>query len=742
MIHFNFIRCFHGFKSGLALFCIGYVSVYPLSAEVSALKKSNVVVIRDEIFTTAGCDITDHRNILATDTLIVVQANKPEIRIVPDHPWLPPFGPDRVGRPLLVEVKLPATNDTEIEYWLAGYLDGREIQRESFEKVTKSSAGKKVNVAFSVWPEEVALLAKSSSNEKEHRVTTLMVNVPMLEADAEVRSAKDIHPVDLGTILVPQNWLLLPGGEAAEIEVAALSHSGNLKNTKVVVWFESSPQKRKSTALPLGRNRRLQVKVVLNGSSTKLERDILHVSILDGTDRELWRKEIPVMLVQNPPDFPRFGATEIKLRYDAPISVRAKDSTFSSLDFKHGWDEQLKDVVVSLPNGSRFVFWRGSGYVPFWASKNNTGITYEWAETARKDAVDCVEPLMDKELRYGRVRIIESTTARVHVRWTYQACDFDYKVWGDKVFEDFYFYPDGFGSRVLTLQSEPERKYELSEFIIITPQDAVPFSMLPSNLLQILFPDGEKREITFPYSIKEQGEKMKSRGLPAVFRARLHKDESCTAIYFNPYDSLLPKHIYAPFYDSGQIVTPCYWGSHWPLSRGQTTCWAISNLVHATPAANSVITWDLQQSLPLRDASFRTLDALGRSGLMRERVWEWLIGYTDMPNEQLLGWAQSFSAPPSVSDLKGAQPADEPYIPERRAMSLQAEASSIELTLTPGKICINPVIEITGWTGKTLEVWINNKKLALKDYAWDRRVLWINATFKEAIRLKIGIIKK
>ena len=68
---------------------------------------------------------------------------------------------------------------------------------------------------------------------------------------------------------------------------------------------------------------------------------------------------------------------------------------------------------------------------------------------------DCVEPLQDKELRYGRVEIVESTPARVHVRWSYQSCDLDYKVGGNFAVEDYYFYPDGFGTRVLTLTANP-----------------------------------------------------------------------------------------------------------------------------------------------------------------------------------------------------------------------------------------------------------------------------------------------
>ena len=60
------------------------------------------------------------------------------------------------------------------------------------------------------------------------------------------------------------------------------------------------------------------------------------------------------------------------------------------------------------------------------------------------------------------------------MRWTYQSTDLHYKVWGDQAVEDYYFYPDGFGTRVLTLKADPANDYELSEFIILTPQGAYP----------------------------------------------------------------------------------------------------------------------------------------------------------------------------------------------------------------------------------------------------------------------------
>ena len=215
------------------------------------------------------------------------------------------------------------------------------------------------------------------------------------------------------------------------------------------------------------------------------------------------------MLVQQPPRWPAFGAVATKLRYDAPISVCADDGTYSSTSFEQAWDPSLQDVVVALPNGSRFVFWRGSSYVPFWTGQHNTGLSYEWAETSppADGFADCVEPLMDKELRYGRVTIVESTPARVHVRWSYQSCDFQYKVWGDSAVEDYYFYPDGFGTRVLTLQSEPSGRLRVERIHHPDTAGDVSVDVLPPNLVDVLFLDGQKRELDFPFLPAEQGEK-------------------------------------------------------------------------------------------------------------------------------------------------------------------------------------------------------------------------------------------
>ena len=67
---------------------------------------------------------------------------------------------------------------------------------------------------------------------------------------------------------------------------------------------------------------------------------------------------------------------------------------------------------------------------------------------------------------------------------------------------------------------------------------------------------------------------------------------------------------------------------------------------------------------------------------MLTQRWSWLIGKTDAPDEELLDWAHSYSAPPSL-ELKGARLAFPSYSAERRALRLVAESPAIEIQLKP-----------------------------------------------------------
>jgi hypothetical protein len=650
------------------------------------------------------------------------------------HPWRPPYGLQRIGQPLRVVVKIACDQSPPPECSLVAYRQGKEMARSAISLAGKSPYT--CRVCFDPWPTELALLAKSADGGLTELARRPIEPVPF-EADAAAPPDRIIHPVDLGTVLVPSDWLLLADGQQGVIDVAAICRSGDLPQARAVAWFESAPRAKTSTGMALVKDRRLTVNLPLPPAPA-VDHDVLHVSICRAEGGELSHKKVETMVVHRPPRWPEFGAVETKLRYDAPISLLGRDGKLSSMSYAGAWDAKLKDVVVTLPNGTRFVFWRGSCYIPFWVSRHNVGFCYEWAEAMPPpDAVDCVEPLMDKELRYGRVRIVESTPARVHVRWSYQSCDFNYKVWGDSAVEDYYFYPDGFGTRVLTLQSDPKTaNYELSELIVLTAQSTYPFSIFPSNMVDILFMDGQKREFAFPIFASEQGEKTKTRHMPAIYRVRLHKDEPLAAIYFNPLDANLPAVLFDPFFDKGELVTPFYWGSHWPLARGKTTAYAIDNRVSLTPCANSIMSWFKNRPTPVRTAQFDTVDTLGRSKPMQLQTWAWLISMSDASDQRLLEWARSFSTPPSLK-LQGARLDSEPYHPERRAMRLVAEEKTVTIGLTPATPCVNPVFELSQAPKTLVRVELNARPLAAKDYAWDGKTLWLDATLARPAQLRL-----
>ncbi len=656
------------------------------------------------------------------------------------HPWRPPFGVDRIGaRPsaLVVASGRPEGGRPS----LVMLSRGKEIARSAVvipAKPPYSTRSEIDDVA-----DEVVLRVKSTNGAVVELARAKVVR-PAIEADAIAEAFPVVNPVDLGAILVPSDWLLLGPGQSASLTVAAIGRDRDRLGARVLAWFDSRPDRKAAATidLPAGRSRKKSVK--LPEPPKSVDRDTLTVALEDSDGRVLWKKSIPVMIVSRPPARPRFGATREKLRYDAPISVRdPKSGAYSTMPYDGAWPGELDDVVVALPGGGRFVFWRGSSYIPFWAGRYNTGACYEWAEIISQPAgaVDCVEPLMDKELRYSRVAIVESTEARVHVRWTYQSTDLKYKVWGDSVAEDYYFYPDGFGTRVVNLLADPANNYELSEFIILTPPGAYPFAVLPDNPVDALFLDGRKHAFQFPNPVGGGPPKVDTGGHPAVYRLRPHRLDDQSAVYFNPGEVTLPPVVFGPFLDRGEMVTPCYWGSHWPLARGNATGNAIDDRMGLTPCHNSVMSWAGTRPRPLRTGERTTLDTLGRSRPMVDRTWAWLIGMTAESDDRLVARARSFTAPPSL-ELKGARLGFGGYVPERRVIRLVAEASEMVITIqaSQGSPCVNPVFEIEGLpkSGR-LQVLLAGRPLEPSHYAWDGRTLWLDVAIAAPTEVRLAV---
>lgn len=654
----------------------------------------------------------------------------------PGHTWRPPFGVERVG---LTPVILQFASDTRPapEHWLAAYREGNEMERKALDVSGNSPFTARVTFATSPAPEELVLLAKDKDGKAIERARW-KVERPAFEADAEATADPVINPVDLGAILPPADWLVLGPEQKPRLTIAAFSAEKAVSGAEVLAWFESSPDRPTKAAVELPKGIRTESKIALPPPAFTKHRDTLHVTIRDAQGRELWHKTITTMLVQDTPKLPVFGAIETKLRYDYPLLSYSGPDEVTEMPYDKAWAPERKDVVIALPNGSRFVFWRGAAYTPFWAGKHNTALNFEFAEAPRRpDGLDCIDAASDKELRRSRVEIIESTAARVHVRWTAQPCDLNYKVWGETATEDFYFYPDGFGSRTVTLQSEPKAEYEIEELLILTPPAGYPLRVLPENLVDVLFRDGTKRELKFPILDQERDyEKLLSGEVPPLFRIRFGTHEPLAAIYFNPGWKRLPSTAYRPFCSQGQMVTPFYWGNHLPLARRKPTGHNIDDLASMTPAHNAMMSWGHRRPQPLESRTADMPDALGVTRKMQVEKWAWLIGLSDADDARLFEWSRSFSTPPQIQ-AEGARLQSPSYNTERRATLLTVEKPIVSITITPPTPCVHPVFELQNAPKTLSRVELNGRELAATDYAWDGRVFWLNATLRKQAQLRL-----
>lgn len=654
----------------------------------------------------------------------VVQAGDIRFQVRPAHAWLPPFGLDRVGKGteavITVSSKIPAGRSIQ----LVTFLNNQEVEKKeipipdtipfTFRQIIGENA-------------DLAVLYLHGSDGDPVVIAKQAVVQQPFEFEAVVQPDSVINPVDLGTILVPADWLLLAGGQKAKLSVAGISRRKDVRDARVKAWYASSPQKKVTRPLSLKQGGTTRQQLLLDGCSGTLEKDILHV-VVEGRDgRELWRKKVNVMITPKPEAVPQFAAVSTKLRYDAGV-LNIVDGKREHYDYYKAWKPELNDVVVFLPNGSRWVFWRGASYIPIWASRYNTGLSYEWAEriSPNEGFRDCPEPLMDKELRYGRVRIVESTPARIHVRWDYQSCDFNYKANGDYAHEDYYFYPDGMGTRALTLTSIPEAEYEVAEFILLASQAAIPMQVLPKTPVDVIsLKTGKKVSLSLP----EEDISWRQQPDPLIYRIRLHQNESMSAFSFNPNLFIKPT-AFKPFVDSGLVVTPAYWGGHWPLSRGFNTAYKIDESLWAGPSHNSLMTWQTNRPKAIKCKQLQTKNALGEMKTMREDTWVWLIGMTDATDDELLYMAKNFSQPATL-EIEGAKEDEESYSSERRAFCLIVERNDVKVKINPVEWCVNPVFELKNAPKNLNHIKLGGEVLAANQYAWDGNTLWIKARFNQ-----------
>lgn len=407
---------------------------------------------------------------------------------------------------------------------------------------------------------------------------------------------------------------------------------------------------------------------------------------------------------------PGFGAHYANLRYLDPV--------YTSLEKTRPWDDlwvgsHLRDVVVTFPGAPRFVFWRGASYVPCWAF-NNAWLTYEWleAEPEYYGAVDCVEPIMDKDCRYSRARIVESSPARVVVHWSYALTDFTGKVIRDERADEYYtLYPDAVGVRKLVAWIK-SGWHENQEFIALNRPGNGPHKSLEDQAVTFLTADGRSERPTWPrpyFSVDDWPHLIARVNIPGQPSPFMVVDSQRIDV----------KTWYDPPVDKPGVFNTYI---HWPVSRGIRTTWLDDPADWQRPTHSNLV---------------NIVNPADRCGEGFE-VWRWLIGACRSERDTRQ-YADNWLKPGTL-EVRGAL--NRGYDPEQRAYLLDAYGlpGAVRLRLSKeGGPVVNPAFVILN-APKLLRN-VRCPKAARIETGRERDgrdlVVWIQGRFNQPVTVEI-----
>ncbi|MFA6448045.1 MAG: hypothetical protein WCX65_01135 [bacterium] len=580
--------------------------------------------------------------------------------------------------------------------------------------------------------EELALVAGGGG--KETTLATAALSESAFIASEEFAAEPSINSVDIGYALTPMDivlatpaqnvkasfWMSFPGDSGAERKVtASIKIEGSTGGAREVAVKDFSVKSGQVADAEIGFN----CADIAPGSYKLL------FSIAEN-GKELYSGGRTLLISARKPAVRGFGAFYGAIDYLGQIGVfDYQTKKWTKMSWNKAWERGPdKDIVVSFPNGNRYIFWRGLNYVPFWVSKANTGLTYEWLEAGQNRGVlqDAVEPLQDKECRYSHADIVSNTAARAVVEWRYAEIGLNYVInkneWGD---EEYVFYPDGFGVRKATGRMEPMTWHEASEFIVILPPGINPYDVYPHEVFRIMSPDGKKAGAVLDSGVTGDA----FGGEPVVFRVNYNfRDKNTPILAARKFEGF--GSVYDGWKDDGRYISPNYWGVHFPIQRGYPTTrqqppgWR-ERAGHASIATIGVEPLESKQINSKTD----------------RKVWAWLIGNTDMPDAALLGAARSWLSPAEI-EVSGATGGK--YDPYQRGYALGAGGDSeIVVRFKGAEPVFNPVFIIDGYPRADVRITVNGKPPKEfqagyeEDFNNSSLVVWIGETVPADAEIRI-----
>lgn len=432
----------------------------------------------------------------------------------------------------------------------------------------------------------------------------------------------------------------------------------------------------------------------------------------------------------------------------------------------HAYETQLEfsgkkghAVVVEFGKPWRFVFWDKAQYVGCIDLGDGVWFTSEWCETNSPNDQHCYEPIMDKQLRWSKVQILESGPARARVKWTYALADMRYRIFhGNTRAEEIYtIYPDGVAVREVILWPGDENNHggnanlwQMAEWILVNAAGSSPLECLKMPSPFTLY-SGAGDSIEVPWPLPADNfmpfcdvypqvadwpmfiGKLNLNGSPSPYviickNQALFPFMPCSACQGNhPYFNLFPgKNLYNVY-------------KHWPVTE-------MEDFIQWVPAGEDVgkvathtsfmdVNFALRRS---KDDYIPTPDP--------GTTWYLLVGASETAaGSELEAIAHSYQQPATIEiqrdagepeELHRGRVLEEGYDFALRAYTFRKTgADRVTLTMKPGAPQINPVFVFNGWTSAEVQVGINGAHLQQDRFqaqvSGHDLTVWVQGTFAE-----------
>ena len=373
---------------------------------------------------------------------------------------------------------------------------------------------------------------------------------------------------------------------------------------------------------------------------------------------------------------------------------------YTNLQFHQAWDNLWRvsdhpDIVVQFDRGPyKYVFWRGTRYIPHLVSENNIWYNNQFNEARSSNG--CAEPMSDNDCRHSYVRIIQSHDARAIIHWRYALENVlremvfrdDRTGWNDWTDEYFYIYPDGVSVRQINLWStEPTGHHEWHEVIVLTAPGTWPLDNLEHRALYVAHMNGSSRGYSW-YDPDNHEDIEDDRGNIYLTDLKARYD---------PFAIVQPDgagNDGAGGWGSGR---PFPYYNHWPIAQIPSDgryCMTNERTAHT--------------SLTHIEWPFYELESTRGLKIM-------LTGMTDKTASELVPLAKSWSGPPPLN-ITGPGYAGGEYDKTQRAYRISKrspDAAVLKFTLqgSSGTPIINPCFIVQGWGSSQAGLIIDGQKI-------------------------------